>query len=357
MDNVITMSTDLPESAYPTPQKAAAFYEALAQRLQSAPGVAQAGLATQLPLQWIINGEGMIVPGIEKIVRVRFKRVDPGYFRAFGIPVLAGRGIQQQDREGSPRVIVVNQALARRLAEAAGIQEPVGKVVRVSTPLYLERKPFIPPVEIVGVIRNERVSWPGDPDPPVVYAPFAQAPAPSVKIVVHTAAAAATVMPAIREAVREVDPKLPLADVATMDQVRERTFTGTRRPAGLIGVFAAIAVLLTAVGLYGVLAQMVTQRRREIGIRMALGAASLDVMRSVLWNALGLIAAGLGLGVAGAIALTRVMKSLLFGVSPLDPVTFATACACMLAIGMFAGFVPASRAAKINPVVTLRDEG
>jgi len=357
IENVITMSTDLPERAYPTPQKAAAFYDALAQKLKLAPGVSQAGLATQLPMQWITNGEGLLGPWNENIVRVRFKRVDPGYFRALGIPVLSGRGIQQQDREGSPRVIVINRALAARLIEVAGMKEPVGKVVRVSTPLYFEKKPFIPPVEIVGVIRDERVSWPGEPDPAVVYAALAQAPAPSVKIVVRAATAASSVMPAIREAVREVDPKLPLADVATMDQVRDRMFMGARRPAGLIGAFAIIAGLLTAVGLYGVLAQAVTQRRREIGIRMALGAASSRVLMNVLGNAIGLIAVGLGLGLAGAIAGTRVMKSLLFGVSSLDPVAFAAAGVCMVAIGIVAGLVPASRAAKVDPVETLRDDG
>jgi putative ABC transport system permease protein len=357
MENVITMSTDLPVGAYPTPQKAAVFYEQVAQRLQSTPDVLQAGLATQLPLQWIINGEGILVPGMESIVRVRFKRVDPGYFRALGIPVLSGRGIGNQDREGTPRIIVINQALATRLAEIPGMKDPVGKVVRVSTPLYLEKKPFIPSAEIVGVIRNERVSSPGDPDPPVVYAAFAQAPTPSVRIIVRTASAPATVLPAIREAVREVNPNLPLADVATMEQVRDRTLIGASRPAGLIGVFAAIAVLLTAIGLYGVLAQAVTQRRREIGIRMALGAVSSDVIRQVLWGAVGLVAVGLGLGLLGAFALTGVMKNLLFEVSPLDPVALTTACVSMVLIGLFAGFIPASRAAKVDPVVTLRDEG
>lgn len=333
------------------------FYHAVAHRLQSVPGVLQAGLATQLPLQWIINGEGVLVPGVETMVRVRFKRVDPGYFRALGIPVLAGRGIEDQDREGTPRIIVVNQALAERLAEMAGIKDPVGKVVRVSTPLYREKAPFIPMCEIVGVIRNERVSSPGDPDPPVVYAAYAQAPAPPVKIAVRTAAATANIMPAIREAVREVDPNLPLADVATMEQVRDRTLTGASRPAGLIGAFAAIAVLLTAVGLYGVLAQAVTQRRREIGIRMALGAASSDVLKQVLWNAFGLVSMGLAIGLVGAFALTRVMKNLLFEVSPLDPVALTAACLSLAVIGTLAGFVPASRAAKVDPVVTLRDEG
>jgi putative ABC transport system permease protein len=357
MENVLTMSTDLPVSAYPTPERASMFYHAVAHRLQSVPGVLQMGLATQLPLQWIINGEGVLAPGVETQVRVRFKRVDPGYFRALGIPVLSGRGIQEQDREGTPRIIVINQALAKRLAEIAGINDPIGNVVRVSTPLYREKTPFLPSCEIVGVIRNERVSSPGDPDPPVVYAAFAQAPSPSVKIVVRTTVAPANVMPAIREAVREIDPSLPLADIATMEQVRDRTLTGASRPAWLIGAFAAIAVLLTAVGLYGVFAQAVTQRRREIGIRMALGAASSEVLRQVLWNALGLVVVGLGLGLIGAFALTRVMKNLLFEVSPLDPVALTVACISMAVIGMFAGFIPASRAARVDPVVTLRDEG
>lgn len=357
MENVITMSTDLPETAYPTPEKAAAFYQALAGRLQAAPGVSQAGLATQLPLEWITNGEGLLLPGVESQVRVRFKRVDPGYFRTFGIPVLSGRGIQEEDRDGTPRIIVVNQALAARLAEVAGMKDPIGKVVRASTPLYREKKPFLPPVEIVGVIRNERVAGPGDPAPPVVYAALAQAPASSVKIVVRTAAAPSTAMPAIREAVREVDPNLPLAEVATMEEVRDRGLIGSTRPAGLIGAFAAIAVLLTVVGLYGVLAQAVAQRRREIGIRIALGAASSDVLAEVLRNALGLVAVGLGLGLLGAFALTRVLKSQLFEVSPLDPATFVAACVSMAAIGTFAAFLPASRAARIDPVVTLRDEG
>jgi putative ABC transport system permease protein len=357
MDNVITMSTDLPAAAYPTAERAAAFYEAAARRLQAAPGILQAGLATQLPLQWITNGEGILLPGIQTMVRVRFKRVDPGYFRTMGIPVLSGRGIQAGDREGTQRVIVVNKTLAAQLADTAGMLDPVGKVVRVSTPLYQEKKPFTPDVQIVGVIRNERVSEPGSPDPPVVYAALAQAPAASVKIVVRTAVTAASAIPSIREAVRKVDPTLPLADIATMKEVQGRTLSGTSRPAGLIGIFAGIAVLLTAIGLYGVLTQAVTQRRREIGIRMALGAAKFDVLRQVLWSALRLITAGLGLGLLGAFALTRVMKNLLFEVSPLDSWAFAVACLSIVAIGLLAGFVPATRATTIDPVVTLRDEG
>ena len=357
IEKVITMSVDLPAGAYPTPQKAALFYRAMAQRLEAAPGVSQVGFSTVLPLRWISNGEGMFAPGTPEMVHVRFKRVDPGYFQTLGIPVLAGRGITGQDREGTPRVAVINQALTARLAEVAHMKNPVGEVVRVSTPGYLEKKEFIPEVEIVGVIRSERVSGPGDPDPPVVYVPLAQAPSPQVKLVIRAGAEMAAVMPAIREAVREIDPNLPLGDVATMEQVRDGTLLGASRPAGLIGAFAAIALLLAAIGLYGVLSHTVTLQRREIGIRMALGAGATDVFSQVLRNALSMVAVGLGLGLLATFALTRVMKNLLFEVSPLDPVALTAACVSIVLIGLLAGFLPARRAASLDPVETLREEG
>jgi len=357
IEDVITMSVDLPAGAYPTPEKAALFYQAVAQRIQAAAGVAQVGLATQLPLQWIRNGEGVQVAGHEGQVFVRFKRVDPGYFRALGIPVLAGRGITAQDRDGSPRVMVINQALAARLADAAGMKDPVGKTVRVSYPGYIETRVFLPEVEIAGVIRSERVAGPGYPDPPVVYVPLAQVPSPRIRLVVRTRVQPAAVLPAIREAVREVDHGLPLGDVATMGQVRDSALSGTSRPAGLIGTFAAIAVFLAGIGLYGVISHAVTQRRREIGIRMALGARSRDVLARVLRDALTMVGVGLVFGLLGAFALTRVMKSLLFEVSPLDPLALTVACVSMILIGLFAGLLPAARAARVDPVTTLRDEG
>jgi putative ABC transport system permease protein len=356
LKNVITVSIDLPVGAYPTPAKAALFYEAVAERLRAAPGVAQASFSTHLPLQWIGNGEGLKPPGAETFTFVRFKRVDPGYFGSLGISVLAGRGIAAQDREGTPRVIVINQALAARLS-GAGLKDPLGKTVRLTYPGYVEKRVFMPEVQIVGVIRSERVASPGSPDPAVVYVPLAQAPSQRVKLIVRTQIGLAAVMPAIRQAVREIDPSLPLADIATMEEVRDRTLSGSSHPAWLIGAFAGVAVLLAAVGLYGVLSHAVTQRRREIGIRMALGARSSDVVSQVLRKALRMVMAGLALGMLGAFALTRVMKSLLFEVSPLDPIALIIACASIALIGLFAGFLPANRAAHVDPVMTLRDEG
>jgi predicted permease len=357
IENVITMSVDLPSGAYRTPQQAALFYQAAAERLEAAPGVERAGLATALPLEWISNGEVMTVPGLEKPVRVRFKRVDPGYFRALGIPVLAGRGITSRDVAGAPRILVINEALAARLASLAGVKNAVGMRVQVSSPGYGVAKFSMPEVQIAGVIRNEHVNSPGSPDPPVVYAPLAQVPSQEIKIVVQTRSDPAAAMPAIRQAIHEVDPGLPLGDVATMEQVRGRTLSGASRPAWLIGTFAAIAVLLAGIGLHGVISHAVAQRRREIGIRMALGARSGSVLLQILRNAMGLVAVGLGFGLAGAFGLTRVMKSLLFETSPLDPFALGIGCASMMLIGVVAGFLPAARAARVDPVTTLREEG
>jgi predicted permease len=357
VENVITMSADLPVSAYPTPGKAALFYDAVTQRLQSTPGVASVGLSTYLPLEWISNGEAMQVAGAEKLVRVRFKRVDPGYFRTLDIPVLTGRGITAEDREGSPRVVVINQVLAAGLADAAGMTDPIGKMVRLSSTDYVEHKPLMSEVQIVGIIRSERTSSPGRPDPAVVYVPLAQAPRPHAELLVRTHEGTTAIMPAVREAVREIDPNLPLGDVATMQQVRDRTLAGASRPAWLIGTFALVAVLLAAIGLYGVVSYSVTQRRREIGIRMALGARPGEVLTQVLRSALAMVAVGLVFGLLGVFALTRVMANLLFEVSPLDPLALAVACLAVARVGLFAGLAPARRASRVDPIATLRDAG
>jgi predicted permease len=357
IENVLTMSLDLPALAYPSPQKAALFYQNLAEHLRAVPGITQAGLSTHLPLRWISNAEGLRVPGVEKRITTRFKRVDPGYFATFAIPVTAGRGISAQDTHGAPGVVVINQALAARLADVAGMKDPIGKRIAVSSPGYLEPTDDWPEVEIVGIIRNEKVSSPGASDPPVTYAALAQAPYTHLAIVIRTDSPTAAILPAIRQAVRDVDPALPLDDIATMEQVRGTTLAGTSGPAKLIGAFAAIAVLLAAIGLYGVLSQLVTQQRREIGIRMALGASSFDVLGRILRNGLTMLVIGLAIGMAGAVALTRVMKSLLFEVSPLDPAALTLAGVCMVVIGLVAGYLPASRAAQVDPVHVLRDEG
>lgn len=357
VEHVITTSVDLPKSSYPTPERAAQFCEAVRERLEAVPGIRRVGLTSHMPLQWIGNGEALQEPGERKLVRVRMKRVDPGYFQTLGIPLLAGRGVTSRDTASAPRVIVINEALAARLKDVGRVQEAVGRRVRVSMPPFGEPKEFLPEVEIAGVIRSERAGPPGMPDPAVVYVPMAQAPVSHVKLIVLAQADAAAVVTGLREAVRAVDPKLPLGELATLEQVRARSLSGASRPAWLIGVFAGIAALLAGIGLYGVIAHTVSQRRKEIGIRMALGARSHDVLSQVLRNAVSLVCIGLGLGLLGALALTRVMKSLLYEVSPLDPLALAAGCLAMVLVGLLAGWIPAYRAAGVDPVTTLRDEG
>ena len=352
IDGIVTASIDLPPRGYPTAERAAQFESAFTEHLQAMPAIARAGLATVLPMRWIGNGEGLFVSGVDEPIRVRLKRVDAGYFDALDIPMVAGRGITPADRSGAPPVVVVNQALAARLADVARMSAPVGQAVRISH-IDFDRR-LETSAEIVGVIRSERVDNPWRPDPPVVYVPLAQAPSAHLKLVVRSDAAAAVVVPAIRQALRAVDPALPLGDVTTMAEVRDRTFLPARRPASLIGAFAAIAALLTALGLYGVLAQSVTHQRREIGIRLALGAAPGRLVRQVVASALRLVALGSAAGLGAVVLLAPVLRSMVFRVSALDPSVLAGAVACMWTIGVAAALLPARRAARVDPVTVLR---
>lgn len=354
IENVITASVFLPEQAYPTPEKAALFYRAFSNHLSATPAIAQFGMATALPLQWISNGEGIFIPGMEKQVLVRCKRVDAGYFQTLAIPVLAGRGISDQDRQHSTRVVVINQALAARLADVAHMRDPVGKSIRLTSGDYTQRQTLLEDVQIAGIVRNERTTSPGMAEPPVVYVPLAQSPVPYFKLLIHSSSDPTAVIAGVRHALRAVDPNLPLADVATLEQIRRETFSGVSRPAWLIGAFALLATMLSAVGLYGVLSYAVAQRRVELAIRLALGARSRDVLAHILQSAFAMIATGLGFGLIGVYLLTRTLRSFLFEVSPLDPLSVAAACVFTIAIGLLAGFVPARRAAHIDPAAGLR---
>jgi putative ABC transport system permease protein len=362
LDNVLTMSADLPLPTYPDPERATRFIEQVVESLQLIPGVERAAVSTDVPLLGVRQGEAVTVPGTDGGVGVRFKRVDPHYFATLDIPVLAGRTFTARDRAGAPRVVVVNEALARRVAERLRIADPagaVGRVVRLATPMYENRgqRGKDEDVEIIGMIRNERVGDLEAPIQEVVYAALLQAPRREIKLIVRTRDEPSAAMPAIREAVRQIDPRLPLGDIRTMEQVKHLTLSARTEPAWIIGAFAGIAALLAALGLYGVLSHAVNQRRREIGIRMALGARAGDVLSHVLRNAAWVVFIGLAIGMAGALALTRVMKSLLFEVSPLDPLAFTLAAAVMTLVGLVAALLPATRASRVDPVVALRSEG
>jgi putative ABC transport system permease protein len=354
IDRVITMAIDLPYERYPSGHHLAAFYPLLIERLQAIPGVVSASVSGDVPLEGT-GGENLRMPGSDQRLLVRFKRADAGYFATMGIDVIAGRAFTPADRIGAPYVTVINEALARRLQDRFNVTDPLGQSVDLPTLGFgPDRRAAM---TIVGVIRNERVrSDLRAPVEEIAYVPIAQAPRMQVKVSVRTLGDEAAAVPAIRAAVRELDPRLALADIRTMEQIWERSLSGLREPVWLIGIFAAVSALLAALGLYGVVAHSVHQQRREIGIRMALGARSNDVLAMIVRNVFVMIAAGLAIGLAGAAALTRVTKTLLFEVSALDPMAFVTAAVAMALVGLIAALIPATRATRVDPTTALRTE-
>jgi putative ABC transport system permease protein len=354
--NVITASIDIARDTYPTAEHAGAFYERLIGEITAIPGVAAASLSGDLPLEGT-GGELLRMPGRdEPLLTVRFKRAGAGYIETMGVPIVAGRTFTNQDRLGAPFVTVINEALAKDLRDTFGVTEPIGAEVDLPVLGYLgvnTRRPM----QIVGIVKNERVQ--SDLRAEMVgiaYVPLAQAPHPWTRLSVRTQSAPAAMVAAIRQTLNRVDPRVALADVRTLEELRGLSLSGFRETAWLVGVFAALSALLAALGLYGVVAHTVSQQQREIGIRMALGARANDVLTLVIRNVVVMIAAGLVIGLAAAAGLTRLTRSLLFGVSALDPPAFAIAAIAMTAVGVIAAAIPARRATKVDPTTSLRSE-
>jgi putative ABC transport system permease protein len=278
IDHLITMATNLPLAAYPTPASASRLYAALLQRLRAVPGVEQASVTQVPPLLGVGWGEFMALPGSQEFFLVGVKPVDPSYFATMQIPVKSGRGFEDRDRAGSPLVMVINQELARHLSSRFGVTNPIGRTVRIALSGYGPIPESLCNVQIVGVIRSERTGELQDPQKMVTYVPLDQLPQLEISLVVRTQMDPLALMSGIREAVRHVDSNLAFGNVRTMEQVKEQSTLWAKQPTWVVGGFAAIAALLAVLGLYGVLAHAVTQQRREIGIRMALGASQGDVL-------------------------------------------------------------------------------
>ena len=359
VDRILTLSIDLPPSDYPAPEHAVRFMDDAISEVQAAPGVAAASVSSDIPLGGS-GGEGLTVAGWPEHVSVRFKRVDAGYFTTFDIPITEGRGILRDDRPGGPRVVVINETLAAHLTQTFGFGNVIGRTVTLPALTYDERlgSPRAD-FQIVGVAGNERIRRDlrqplGQED--AVYVALAQSPKRSLKISVRTSGDPLASWPGVRDALRAEDSRLAIGDVQTMAQVKSGSLSGVAAPAWLLGAFASAALLLAALGLYGVLAHSVAQQRREIGIRLALGATARDVWRGVTRQALVMIAIGLAAGLGGALAFARVTASLLFEISPFDPSSFAGAAAIMLTAGLTAAVIPAWRASRVDPTLALRTD-
>jgi len=327
-----------------------AFYEQLLQRIESLPGVARAGAAVTLPIggddfstRYIADGAPLPPPGQEP--SAGWQIVSRDYFDAIGMRILSGRGFREVDTPGSAAVVVVNETLAR---QAWGGRDIVGRRVRFS------RDPGDPWRTVVGVISDMRHRGPGAPPRPEIYQPLAQRSFASMAFVVRTFVPPLSLVPLIREELAAIDPAVPIARLATMDDHLQRALSRPRFMSLLTSTFGALAVALAVVGIYGVMACAVAERTREIAIRIALGARVPDVVRMVVMKALRLAAAGVIAGLLLAWASSRVLAGLLFGVTPGDVVTYVVSAAGLLAVALLAAAVPARRAARIDGSRVLR---
>jgi putative ABC transport system permease protein len=375
--NVLTMSVPLPQAKYPTPLSVddprdppgLDFYEQLLRRVQSLPGVRAATAATILPLGagevWgkFLSIEGRTETSLDKVPLVRFALVSPDYFQTFGVAVRSGRPFANEDRGNSQPVAIINETLAKRFFPN---ENPIGKTIFMGPPENLR-----PPEErtaanraerrtIVGVVSDVKGGSLNRPVSPLVYAPLSQYRregwSNSLMLAVQTTAPPETLTAAIREQVRALDLDQPITSVRTMDQLLNRTLSEAKFSLLLFGLFGALALLLAAIGIYGVMATSVTQRTHEIGLRMALGAQKGDVLRLVVRQGMTAVVAGIVTGLAFAVALTRLMSTLLFGVTPTDPTTLALITILLGVVALLACYIPARRATKVDPLVALRYE-
>lgn len=350
-ERVLTMNISLTDLRYPQTTEKLSFFSDVLRRVESLPGVRSAALGDSLPLS-PYRVRLMIRPEIatptgpapsSTAVMMSRLTVSPGYFYTLGIPVLKGRTFTDHDDEQSPKVAVVNEALARRLWPG---EDPIGRQL----PLLDDS------LSVVGVVGNTRHEGLGQDPASEIYVPYLQQPTNSMQLAIRTATDPASLASAVRGQVAAIDPEQPVYNVATLEQMLSESMAPRRFNLLLLGLFALIALILAAVGIYGVMAFSVTQRTHEIGIRMALGAERRDVLRLVVRQGLRLTLAGVIFGVAGACALTRFLKSFLYGVRPTDPVTFVLVSALLVAVSILASYIPARRATRVDPMVALRYE-
>jgi len=350
--NVVSMNIALPTSKY-RPQQTNVFYDQLSERLRNLPGVKSVAGIDVLPLgngnvssRFLIEGAPFVPLADRPYAGVRV--VTPDYFQTMGIPNLRGRSFTAQDRENTPGVIIVNEALASRYWPN---EDALGK--RLGS---FEEVPGKQWLEIVGVVGNVRHKAIETEVMPEIYFPYQQSPGNFMNLVVRTASDPASMVPAIRSQVLSVDKDQPVSDIMTMEQRVAKSVAAKRFVMFLLGAFSILALGLAAVGIYGVMAYLVTQRTQEIGVRMALGAQKRDVLNLVVKKGMALAIIGTAIGLVASLALTRLMRSLLFEVTPTDWLTFVITSIVLLTVALLACYIPARRATKVDPLTALRYE-
>jgi putative ABC transport system permease protein len=348
-DNVLTMQLSLTQSKYPRKADRAGFVNQALERIRALPGVTSAAAVSRLALTPGRSTRAMDIegrtpdqggdPAPDYIV------VSPDYFRSMGIPIVRGRAFTEQDDEKAPFVGIVSESAARYFWPG---EDAIGKSTQVGA-----QEGWSP---VVGVAADVHQHDLGDPPPLTIYIPYAQDPWPFMSLVVHTSVEPASVASAVQAAVHSVDSDQPVYNVRTMNDVVAVSVSPQRMRMFLIGVFALVAAALASVGIYGVISYSVEQRTNEIGVRMALGAAPAGLVGLIVAQGMKLVAIGTGAGIVLSLGFGSLMGNLLFGVRPRDPVTFAAASALLGLVALAATYIPASRAARTDPIVAMRAE-
>ncbi|HEX8174907.1 MAG TPA: ABC transporter permease [Pyrinomonadaceae bacterium] len=348
--NVLTMAVSLSPPKYNSRADVAVFYQRLLQQLQSTPGVQAAGVVNQLPfsgknLGFSFTVAGRPQSGPEDTASANYRLISSNYLRALGIPLVRGRDFNEHDTRESPPVALINETLAKRYFPN---EDPIGKQLNIEGQQA--------PREIVGIIGDVRQVKLDAEVKPEIYVPYLQFPLPSMSIVVRTNTDPSSMIGPVLNQISIVDKDQPVFQVKTMDQYLSESLAQRRFSTILLGAFAALALILAAVGIYGVMSYLVSQRTHEIGIRMALGARPRDIIKLVVGHGMWLSLLGVIVGIAAALFLTAIMSSLLYEISATDPVTYVALSLVLVGVALLACLIPALRAAKVDPIIALRYE-
>ena len=351
-DHLLTMKIDLSELKYPDGERRSLFFEEVLRRIRVLPGVQSAAVAGNLPLTYngdsaTIAVEGIPDPPPDQWPDVIYRAIGPGYFSTMGIPIARGRDFTDQDKGDSKKVVVISEKTAQHYWPG---QDPIGKRLKPGA-----TNSDVPWREVIGVVKDVRQNdFIAQPKMQMYFNYRQMKDLAANALVVRTSVEPISLATSVRNAIWAVDKDQPVADIDTMDYIVSQAIARQRFSMLLLGSFAALALVLAAVGIYGVMSYSVAQRTHEIGIRIALGAQRGDVVGMTMKQGLKLVGVGLLIGLASAFLLTRVMASLLFGISPTDPATFASICVVLLGVAALASYIPALRATKVDPIVALQ---
>jgi len=356
-ERVLSATLTLPARKYAQPTDINNFFNQLLERLSATPGVEAATIAYDHPLQsnWLdsFQIEGRVATTDSQAPSANFIPVGPKYFDTVKAEIVRGRAFTPQDDPDHPGVVIVNESFVRQYFPG---EEPLGRRMRPSPPVRIWQNQRLTSFEIVGVVRDVKFDGLAASSEPAYYLPASQAPLNDMTILVRTTSDPRVVISSLRQAVWAIDPNQPIANVNTLEQIVSSSIAQPRLNMLLMMLFGGLALLLSAVGIYGLLSHAVTQRTQEMGIRMALGANVTDVLKLVLKQGMFLALVGEAFGLAGAFALTRLMRGLLFGVTPTDTTIFAGVVAVLTLTALLACYLPARRATKVDPLVALRYE-